>query len=177
MKIAKGATPISASRLPNNRRPQTGASADGPGQPPMSCVPYMLPQPAGARRTPATCTASGSACGTAPRSVPEAAEPHAQRDDAHVLDAVVGEQALGVVLEDDERRRDEDRHDAEDRPAAPAPSRRCRSPPRPAARSAGCSRARRSAGTRRRPPRPAPAPGCARRAASCASAPGPALVP
>ena len=58
----------------------------------------------------------------------ERPEPEAQRDDAQVLDAVVGEQPLDVVLKDDEARRDEDRQ----RPKKISSRRR---QPAPAARS------------------------------------------
>src|SRR5690348_9300986 len=40
-------------------------------------------------------------------------EPIAERDDPHMLDAVVGKQALRIALKDDKARRDEDRQRAE----------------------------------------------------------------
>ena len=44
----------------------------------------------------------------------ETAEAEADRDDAHVLDAVVGEQPLHVVLDRDEDRREDQRHEPEE---------------------------------------------------------------
>ena len=43
----------------------------------------------------------------------ERPQPVAERDDAHVLDAVIGEQALGVALKHDEPGRHQDRQHAE----------------------------------------------------------------
>ena len=44
----------------------------------------------------------------------ETAEAEADRDDAHVLDAAVGEEPLHVVLDGDEDRREDQRHEPEE---------------------------------------------------------------
>ena len=59
-----------------------------------------------------------TACSTAPKA-PDPAQPDAERQDAHVLDAGIGQHALEVGLAEDEHRRHGHRQQAEDHAAAP----------------------------------------------------------
>ena len=101
--------------------PQTGARRSAPAIRSMSCVPYIWPRRPAAKKASALQSEWLSVWKSAREGARGRPAP-AQRDDAHVLDAVVGEQALDVALEDDERRRHQDRDQRRRPPAAAGPA-------------------------------------------------------
>ena len=103
MKIENGATPISARTLPRSAIPHSRSARSAPDSTCMSWLPKRCPSRPTAKKRQRLAHRVVERVEQRGKGA-ERAEPEAEGDDAEMLDAVIGEQALGIALKDDEAR-------------------------------------------------------------------------